>query len=417
MLTTAKWERTVSDYCHRGDFEQAASVLEGWRGIGIKPYRNGQSNEKYAEDLQWAAVISVELSLAKQISIGDAARDMLTESADLSNSQTPLVWLGVCYYRCGEYGEAGAVLASCLEHPLDNETRFLALRNLAVVRTYQGHLDHALSLLTDAEHLLSSAPPVGQGKLYLQRGLIYRQLKRPDDAIAEYERAGRCFEQACSRRYEAAVSINMAGVFLDVKDYLRAHVSAERAASLLNSIGDKLHAAKAWDQIARIYLAEDQLDSAERAARHAIALVENGDQGQVLAECLITHGVILGKRGVAQSAQALMRAAGICSHLGDHRQAREANEELARIVKESKSLSTMIAEVIRPLEHRMIKDSLTRHKGVISRVAVELEIPYETLIKKIKNQFPDLMDERRPVVKRRKSVLRAKSHNSPRRED
>ncbi len=208
----------------------------------------------------------------------------------------------------------------------------------------------------------------------------------------------------------------MAGVFLDLNDYVRAHVSAERAVSLLDSLGDKLHSAKAWDQIARIYLAEDNLDGAERAARRAVSLVEAGDQGQVLAECLITHAIALAKRGAKQSAEALTRAARICSHIGDHKQARQANEELARLVKSSKHLITSMSDAIRPLEYRMIKDSLVRNRGVISRVADELGIPYETLIKKIKNQFPDLTCERRPIVKRRKSVPRANSHNSPKRD-
>src|SRR5436190_2993912 len=177
MPTVTNKILSASECCDRGEFEAAAAALPGWTGIGLRPYRNGQDDKSYAETLQWSAVISVELGLSAQVPIGDAARDMLTESARLSRSASPLVWLGICYYRCGEYSEADAVLVSALNLDLSPSDRFLALRNLAVVRTHRTRYVQALQILDEAATFLDSAPLISKGKFYLQLGLIHRQLE------------------------------------------------------------------------------------------------------------------------------------------------------------------------------------------------------------------------------------------------
>jgi len=414
MLTLSNKETSVSGYCERGDYESAAQALTGWRGIGIRPARDGASDAEFAERLQWAAIITVELSLKKQIPIGDSARDMLSESARLSQSVVPLVWLGTCYHRCGEYGESSVILESCLERDIDPASRFLALRNLAVVRECQGRYDAALDLISEAEQWLGHASLVSRGKLYLESGLVHRLRNELDKAVAEYEKADQYFEDAGNVNYEGAVSLNLAHVFLQKDDYLNAHVRAQRAVSIFQSLGDKLHCAQAWDEIARIYLAENKLENAERAARQAIALVEGGDQGQVLAECLITHGTILGKRAFTQASESLERASAICANLGDEKQMHAANEQLARIYKDYREVASVIAAGLGNIERRVIKESLTKHSGVLSKVATDLGIPYEALRKKISSQFPDLSMERCPI-KRRKSVLSTKPNNSHKR--
>lgn len=415
MAVTTEIGMSVADLCHQADFESAAAALTGWRGIGLRPHRSGQNDPQYAESLQWAAVISVELSLAKQIPIGDSARDMLTESARLSTSAEPLVWLGICYYRCGEYDEAGAMLTAALESELSDSGKFVALRNLAVVQTYKDQLETALKTLAMAELLFDAAPTIGKGRLHLQRGLIYRRLCRLNDAIREYEKAERCFEEGRYRRFEAMVSNNLAGIFCDQENYIRAHVYAQRAVSLFESLKDKLNSAKSWDQIARIYLAEGNLDSAERATRKAVAYVEFGEQGQVLAECLITQGHAFSRRGLTLAQESLTKAAEICAKIGDKKQAQEANRELAELVKRSRDLISSVAVALRPVERQVIRESLVRHNGVVSHVAAELKMPNATLRKKIERQFPELLTERKPIVKRRKGLLGANSHNPPKR--
>lgn len=412
-IAVAKELSAVAGYCQADAFDKAAECLDGWRGIGIRPFRNSANDLEYAEALQWAAVISVELSLKKQVPIGDAARDMLTESATLSHSEEPLVWLGVCYQRTGEYREAEAVLSTSLAHELGPSLRFLALRNLAAVKTYQSQYVEALRLLDEAAKIITFAPVIGRGKLYLQRGLINRKRNDLNDAIANYEKAETYFEEAGSRSYQGAVSLNLARVFCLKGDYLRAHVYAESAASTFESLQDKFRCAKAWDEIARIYLQENKFDNAERAASRAVAIVERGEQGQVLAECLITHGQILSQRALVEAVASLSRAAEICDRLGDLEQKRTADKELARIIKSAKRITEAAQAAVRPIEHRLIKDSLLRNKGIVTRVSAELGIPKETIFKKIRKQFPDLLDERRPIVKRRpRTTTRTPGANS-----
>ena len=198
-------------------------------------------------------------------------------------------------------------------------------------------------------------------------------------------------------------------IFLEAGDFLRAHVNADRAASLFASIDNSLHCAKAWDEIARIHLAEKRLDWAERAARKAVSLVTRGDQAQVLAECLVTLGTILGERGLVEADEVLGKAARLCASIGDRAQAAEASEARIRILKNGRRLITSISNSLRPIEHEMIKELLVKHKGVIARVAAELEIPYDTLMKKLRTQYTDLISVRRPIRHRRKSVLGTKS--------
>lgn len=412
MPITPTKELNVADLCHAGMFDRAAESLDGWRGIGLRPARNGHNDSEYAKALQWAAVISVELAISRQIAIGDNARDMLTESAMLSGDEEPFVWLGVCYLRCGEYGEAEAVLSTCIERKLSESARFLALRNLAVVKTYKSEFDKAIRLLHEAETLIDAAPVIGRGKLFLQRGLVYRHLSDLESAVLSYERAAEYFEEAGSRNYQGAVQLNLSRVLAEKGDYLRAHIYAEHAASIFHSLNDKLYAAKAWDEIARIYLRENKFEQAERAATRAVALVDKGEQEQVLAECLITHGQILSQRTLSEAVSSLTRAAEICARLGDDRQRASADQELSRLIKGAKDISTAVAAAIRPIEHRLIKNSLVRNNGIVTRVAAELGVPKETIFKKIRTQFPDLLNERRPVVKRRPRSVRTPGTNS-----
>jgi DNA-binding NtrC family response regulator len=142
-----------------------------------------------------------------------------------------------------------------------------------------------------------------------------------------------------------------------------------------------------------------------------VSLVEGGDQSQVLAECLITLGTVLGERALIESEEVLSRAASLCAGLGDDTQEAHANDALLRILKTGKKLLSQISDQLRPLEYKMIKGALLRHNGVISRAALDLEMPYQTLIKKIQTQYQDLLPARRPIRNRRKSMLGSNSEN------
>jgi tetratricopeptide (TPR) repeat protein len=319
--------QSAFDYLQAGDTEKAIEYLDFcWRGIGVRP--PGADNPiEQAERLLLVGILTSKLGAQKnQSGAQEAAKDMLNEAQRLfAQASDPRkdkaqIELALCYWRCGEMKEA-MVVASQIRSTQPTIT-FEALLTKALLETESGQIQKALATLSSSiEQTAATMPAVLRAQFHYERAVALRRLdpaKTLDRSLIEYEAALVYYEEAESKKGEAMVLNNLASIYRDYGSFTRAHIYAERTVSLFTQLGSKSRLAEAHDQRATIFLAEHNNQSAERAARQAVNILESGDQKALLARSLITLGQALARSGKHNEAlDELERAAAISEHIGD----------------------------------------------------------------------------------------------------
>lgn len=409
-VTLDERSRRAGDLCCKGDFAGAIAALgDWWPGLGVHPQRNGLDDQAYAALLMVCGVISIEVGAISLRPAQNAAKNMLSQSARLfgvhPHAQAARLWLGRAYLRCGENHEAVALAHALLEENTNVDVVCGATQTKAVAEMQLGDAAKSLSTLDEIDSLVKATPVLVQGKYYLNCGIALRHLGQLDRALDAYVLASDLFLEADCPRYEAAVSNNVASIHMDRAEYAKAHVAADRAASIYQRLKDRAHEAKAWDQIAQNYILQGRFDNAVRAASKAVHLLENSDHEGWLAEALTTQGVALARAGVGDAIRSLTSAAEIGERTGNKFQTDLAYAEMWRIIKEGKAL----VDLLRPIERILISRALEEHGGSLTLAADSLGLRHQSLDWKIKNYFPELMSKRKTPVKRRKSIIRPRS--------
>lgn len=250
---------TVVELCEAGRYREAAAALEG-----LDP------------DLHPLAFGMVETARGNQ----ELAKDYLSRAVRQGAGDKAIVQLACAYWRSGESKEADALLIA-----LPDSFESLILKAIVV-----GEMDPREALDYLARATKYNVSEGLQARLHNQRALMLRKLGETDRAIQEYDAAIHYFRLAKSDCVPIVIK-NLAGVYLDCGEYEQAHQQIDTAISLLEN--DLDHLAKAWDQKARIYLAQNCLAESEQAARVAVRTVEQTDKKAWIAECLLTLSVVL----------------------------------------------------------------------------------------------------------------------------
>lgn len=392
-----------------GDFRSAKEVLgDLWRGAGLLPIRNtGDAN--YAWLVLACGILTIEEG-ALGGRFQESARDMLTYcerlmADDRAGVQAVRAWSGVAYIRSGQFHEALALADVLLADDSDANVTICASKTKCTALDGIGKTEEALKAIASINALLPLATVLNRGKVYLEHGRILRKLGRLSDALRFYELAGEDCLEANSLRYEAVAMNNLAGVYMDRGEFIRAHNSVERAISLFQRLRDQNDEGKAWDQDAQIYLREGNNRGAERTAAHAVSLLSKGDHASYLAEALITHGIVLMRTGQTRAQEQLIQAARMCSQIGSSAQAKEAYGLLWEMVVQAKDMADSLTKSLRPIEHLVIEYTLEKHDGRITPAAKELGLRHHVLEERLR-KFPDLQGKKRAARRRGKSLFR-----------
>lgn len=400
--------QSVGELVCLGDYLGAADALgHRWLGAGRLPERRGESDEEYGRLVMLCALLTMNLGVSRTERVQETVKDMLTTSIRLMPGQLePKLWLGVVYFWTGEYVEAIDLANAILnEQTSDLNVEVGALLTRAISEMSLDQPERSMATLDQAAMLVDGTSPLVRGKFHLNRGVALRNLERTEAALAEYEAAAPLFEEARSARYEGAVLNNMAGIYTDQGKFIKAHVVAERAVSLFRTIRDGSHEAKAWDQIARIYIRERKYSNAVKPARNAVLLLsESGNEGW-LAESLTTLGIALAGSGYDESMATLGRASELNAKLGNQSLSKRAARDLWQAIQAGHEVARELTEGFRPLEKIVVEHTLEKHNGSITPAAAELEIPRQTLDKRIRAYFPDLLKKKKTRI-RRKSLFR-----------
>ncbi|HYX72564.1 MAG TPA: hypothetical protein VE732_07320, partial [Nitrososphaera sp.] len=231
-------------------------------------------------------------------------------------------------------------------------------------------------------------------------------------AFIEYTAASYHFEEAKHKLYLANVENNLGLLYFTANRYEEAHRHLDYARLLMGSLKDRVGAARVDETRARVFLAQERNEEAEKAAQAAVRVLEQ-NQHHALAASLITHGKALARLGRAEQARlTLYRAIDISEQSGALNRAGEAAlvivRELGGHLEEVQALSEKLPllKELERYEHSLIKQALISGGGSVTRAARLLRTSHQHLAYLIKTRHKDLLALRTPVVRRHKSIIK-----------
>lgn len=285
-----------------------------------------------------------------------------------------------------------------------------------------------------------------------------------DRSLVEYTAASYHLEQAGHRQFQAAVENNVGFLFATIGRFDEAHEHLSRARALLVSVGDHGGAACAEDTRAQAFLLEGKYEEGERFARRAVQALKQGGEQTVLAEALTTHGKALARlnqthiaKTTLDQAVELSQNAGnpdrggiaavtVIEELSDHLSV-DALQNYYRTAEtllsnsQNLSIKTRLGECARRVlsvalaeanavtaptspdaatmepgfsldtevlryEGDLIRRALKESGGSVTRAARLLGVTHQGLAFILNGRHSDLLSNRTPVKRRRRSIIR-----------
>jgi tetratricopeptide (TPR) repeat protein len=411
-----------------GDYEAARQAMgELWQRIGERPQVEGLERSTAGEVFLRAGVLTGYLGSTQQIEDAqETAKNLLSESLSIFESLSygkkiaeAQVELALCYWREGAYREARDILKEALSRlSTDSELKARAVLRTAMVEWDAARHQDALRILIDnaplfekiRSHTLKGSYHNNLANLWENLGKSENREEYTDRAFVEYAAASFHFEQANHKRYLANVENNLGFLFFKIGKYKQAHRHLDHAHRVTVSLKDRVRMARITETRARVFLAERRYTQAEKVARAAVRLLENGGHQAVLAEALITHGKALARLGYPdQSYSALIRAVDVSRQSGAINKAGEAAltiiEELSNHLTLQRVQDTYAGSglvEVRRCEHDLVKQALISAKGSITQAARILGTSHQNLAHLIEYRHTDLLSLRTPAKPRRK---------------
>lgn len=299
-----------------GDYEAARLAMGGlWHRVGERPQLTGLDAHVAAEVLLRAGSLSGWIGSARQIDgAQETAKDFLSESAsafaglgDASKGAEANIALAVCYWREGSFDEARVTLQEVLIRLGDNqsELKARALLNKAMVEGAARRPSDALHILIDAAPLFDESDNHAlRGSFHSVLASVLKTLGasegRPDytdRALIEYAAASYHFEEANHVRNRARVENNLGFLYLQCGKIAESHEHLDRARSIFAALKENGSVAQVDETRARVFLAENNAEEAERLSRTSVRTLETGGEQAILSEALSTRGTALARLG------------------------------------------------------------------------------------------------------------------------
>jgi tetratricopeptide (TPR) repeat protein len=412
----------------KGEYEDARKVLSRyWQKIGERPKVTGLQPDTSGEVLLRVGVLTGIIGSKHQVTDAqEKAKDLISESLAVFEScnykkkiSEAQIELALCYWRTGENDEARDLLKTALSSlPQDCELKAKAVVRLAIVELQETDYEEALSILTDYEALFQKInSQTLKGSYYVTRGNAFEKLWETetrteclDRALVDFAAASYHFEQAEHRSYLATVENNLGLLYFTISRCDDAHTHLDRARRVLTSLKDVTGVAQVDETRACVFLKQGRLAEAERVARAAVRVQEQGDRHALLAEALTTHGRSLARlERYGAALFAFRRAVDLCEHTGSSNQAaaaalaafQEIGEHLV-VAERGQFLSgRALVEDRLSMERDVIKLALEQSNGHITQAARNLGMSWQALSYALSTRHKELLKDRKPVRHRK----------------
>jgi signal transduction histidine kinase/ActR/RegA family two-component response regulator len=319
-----------------GDYDAGCAALKPWWTIGEWPKQVGLSQLAAAELLLTAGTLSGWVASTRQVEGGQNCAERLLSGAialfdnlgETGRSGESRAELGYCYYRQGLFDLARTTLRSSLREfaACERELKAIVLVRLATVERHAGRLHDAVSLLNEADQLISYLSRWTKGRFHLEfattlkdLGIAENQTEYVERALNHYRDAFSHFEGIGNHRYTAIVENNHGYLLLALSRFDEAQLHLERARKLFEELGDQVRRAQVDETLAQLYLASDRYPLAQKSVSRAVETMESTGEEALLAEALMTQGLVLCKLGRRHEAKPILhRARRVAERCGDY---------------------------------------------------------------------------------------------------
>ncbi|MGI8734703.1 MAG: tetratricopeptide repeat protein [Pyrinomonadaceae bacterium] len=457
----------------KGDYQGAQDVMRPvWKRVGEFPQIKALHESVAAEVFLCVGVLTGWIGSKDEVKEAqETAKNLISESITYYESvrdgkkiAAARVELAYCYWREGAYDEARIMLSEALQKlTAEGNTRARALLRLAIVEWSASRYNKALEILTDNSALFEKiSSHAVKGAYHSQIAIVLRhlaksQFERREDyfqqAIIEFEKADYHFKLAQNKVFRADVKNNVGLILCNLSRFREAHKYLEEARRLAVSIRNKVRTAEIDESRAQVLIAEKKLKEADVVCRGAVMVLEKSGHQCLLADALITHGIILARLRRLERAQfTFQRAIEIAHQVGALNKAGlaaltmmeelddlspeilysaydRASEWLAKSqsqdisqrlnavarkvvlsvggeVKPTEATETLLnkpcdlqKEVLK-FEGSLIKQALSKVNGSVTRAAELLNLSYQGLAYIIGTRHKDLLKERSPIRRR-----------------
>jgi tetratricopeptide (TPR) repeat protein len=451
----------ASELIYAGRYEEAKNILGNlWRGIGERPMVNNYPPEVAAEILLQCGCLYGFLGNAQAKDVHEKAKDLLTEALRLfqacgnqAKASEAHYELGICYFRVGAYDEARIVLDQALDGATPEHHGKIVIGK-TIVESFSGHCEKAYEILMEAKPFFETASDALRGRWHGHMGLVHRGLARGrieylDRAIIEYTAAIYHYELAGHLRYCGSNLNNLAFLLYKLGRYDEAHDHLDKAHLIFSRLSDKGNIAQVEETRVRAFIAEGRYRDAWRVIIGVVDVLERGGESALLVDALTNkaivqarladharslqtfkHAIRIGEEAGAlfnagQAALSLMEEHKL-SHKGVYKAYRIADQYLSKTQDEEvmerlrKCARLAVSQlggpelgdnfslpsVLHELEARYIEEALARGGGKITKAARILGISHQALIGIVSNRHKQLTDKRKPVQRRRKSIIK-----------
>jgi len=416
------------DFENKGQYDAACKALHDyWPRIGETPKLAGLEPNSAGELLLRAGVLTSAIGSQRLIAgAQETAKDLLTQShtifearqnnKKIAEAQTEPA---LCYWRTNDLNEARDCLKVALSLlPIDSELKAKAILRLSVVE-HAAERDHkALRILTKHASLFARINNhTLRGSYHVVLGDRLENLAESgqhrdyiDRALIEYAAASYHFELAEHRLYLANVETNLGYLYFKIQRLEEAREHLDRARRIYVSIKDPRRAAQVDETRARILLQEGRITEAERVARSAVRVQEQGSNTASLIEALITYGRVLARSEryrasleTFRRAIDLSESAGLMSTAGQaaFTAFREIGDRLAVAEHGQLLYGGPMGQDKLLKERDAIKLALEQAKGSVTDASRILGTSWQGLAYALRTRHKELINDRTPARPRK----------------
>ena len=416
------------EFENKGQYDAACKALNAyWPRIGEAPQLAELEPNTAAELLLRAGVLTGIIGSQRQIpEAQETAKDLLTQSHTIFESRQnnkkiaeARTELALCYWRTDDLNEARDYLKEALSLlTIDSELKAKAILRLSIVehsaerdhKAFRILTKHAPLFLRINNHMLRGSYHVNLANRLENLGELGQNGDYIDRALIEYAAASYHFELAEHRPYLASVETNLGYLYFKIQRFDEAKEHLDRARRILVTIKDARTAAQVDETRARILLQEGRIAEAERVARSAVRVQENGGNITLLTEALITYGRVLARSERYRASLATFRraidlseSAGLMNTAAQAALSafREIGEHLAVAEHGQLLYGGPIGQDKLLRERQTIKLALEQAKGSVTDASRILGTSWQGLGYALRTRHKELINNRTPVRPRR----------------
>lgn len=220
---------------------------------------------------------------------------------------------GVTYWRNGDLETAQIYFRESLFYARSDESKAIANLNLAMIESLSFRYSSALKFYERAYQFIGKISVFTEAKIRNGIGLVYKNIGKSlsetervayfDKAIIEFEGALICYETVRNSRSAVLARNNIGFLYYSIGLYDEALRTLEIAESQARQTRDKNHLSVVSDTLARTFIAKEDYRQAISIAAASVDYLKSFENSNLLATALITYATALARNGEIEKAK------------------------------------------------------------------------------------------------------------------